>query len=153
MRKRSRLPTPIIEDVQSYDELVRILNEIEVTLFEEETDLKKGVKAINDLLATIEHLLLRVFFVGYQDWLSKPEDERKDIPASLVSMGEKVHKLILSRGKFVLEMLKEKLEGAEEKKKLETGYDLLKTPPELLSYFDEMEDDGNEEKEKEKPSE
>lgn len=147
MRKKGKIPTPIIGDVQSYDELVRILNEIEYTLFEENTDLKKGVKAINDLLATLEHLLLRVFYVGYQDWLSRDESERKEIPAQLVTIGEKVHKLILSRGKFVLEMLREKLEEKEEKKKVETGYELLKTPPELMSYFEGIEDEQEEKEE------
>lgn len=147
MRKKGKIPTPIIGDVQSYDELVRILNEIEYTLFEENTDLKKGVKAINDLLATLEHLLLRVFYVGYQDWLSRDESERREIPAQLVTIGEKVHKLILSRGKFVLEMLREKLEEKEEKKKVETGYELLKTPPELMSYFEGIEDEQEEKEE------
>lgn len=147
MRKKGKIPTPIIGDVQSYDELVRILNEIEYTLFEENTDLKKGVKAINDLLATLEHLLLRVFYVGYQDWLSRDEGERREIPAQLVTIGEKVHKLILSRGKFVLEMLREKLEEKEEKKKVETGYELLKTPPELMSYFEGIEDEQEEKEE------
>jgi len=147
VRKKGKIPTPIIGDVQSYDELVRILNEIEYTLFEENTDLKKGVKAINDLLATLEHLLLRVFYVGYQDWLSRDESERREIPAQLVTIGEKVHKLILSRGKFVLEMLREKLEEKEEKKKVETGYELLKTPPELMSYFEGIEDEQEEKEE------
>lgn len=143
------LPPPSPSDVQSYDELVRILNEIEVTLFEEETDTKKGVKVINDLLATIERLLLRVFFAGYQNWLSTPNDSEKRMPTDVVLVGEKIHKLILSRGKFILDVLKERLEDAN--KKAERGQDLLKLPAELQSFFDSIGGDEEDEAQEEEP--
>lgn len=131
-------------DFNSYDDLVRVLSEIDSIVFRERTNLRQGAKAISSLLQIIEHMLLRVFFTNYQNWLKMVKESEiagenpPAIPMDLVLTGEKVHKLVTNRGKFILEILKGKLEAEEEKE--EPTIDYLKLPQEL----DFADEDGEE---------
>lgn len=145
MPKGSKKKIKTTEEFSSYDELVRVLSEIDSVIFEEETDLRRGVRAISNILQIIENMLLRVFFTNYQQWFKEAREAEVNneppppIPSDLIQVGARVHKLITDRGKFILEILKGKLDQTEgEKETQETYLDLLKMPSE--EDFDLEED-------------
>ncbi len=134
-------------EFSSYDELVRVLSEIDSVIFDEKTDLRKSVRAISNLLQIIENMNLRVWFAYYQQWYKEArEAEMKDappppIPMELIQVGARIHKLITDRGKFILEVLRGKLDEAEEKKEEEAAMsDLLKLSPQDSFVYDDEEE-------------
>lgn len=138
--------TPPKTEFSSYDELVRVLSEIDSVIFDERSDLRKGARAISSLLQIIENMLLKVFFTEYQRWVAAVQkaassgEEPPETPMQLVQVGEKIHKLITNRGKFILEILKGKLDQAAEESE-EPSLDFLKLPDELSAIYDAEDED------------
>jgi len=119
-------------------EAVSTLNEI---LLDPSADLRSGVNAVNEMLTVIENVLLEGFFKEYEDWLqTQSEGKQNPMPQSLVEKGEKVHKLILSRGKFIITLLGKIKENQSEEQETSLSSSLFQTPDWM--EIDDAEDDN-----------
>ncbi len=107
-------------------DVISTLNEI---LLDPSADLRSGINAINEMLTVVENVLLEGFFKEYEEWLQSQKDgEKNTMPQSLVEKGEKVHKLILSRGKFILTLLGKVKENEKEEQETPASSSLFQAP-------------------------
>jgi len=119
---------------------ITTLNEI---LLDPSADLRSGVKAINEMLTTIENVLLEGFFREYESWLGSAQSQEKaePMPDSVVEKGSQIHRLILARGKFILEILSKLKEGGKEEDEYQQATSVLFKMPDWMEEEDDEDDD------------
>jgi len=119
---------------------ITTLNEI---LLDPSADLRSGVKAINEMLTTIENVLLEGFFREYESWLESAQSQETapPMPDSVVEKGSQIHRLILSRGRFILEILSKVKEGEKEEEEYQQATSVLFKMPDWMEEEDDDEDD------------
>lgn len=137
---------PLPKDVRA--ELLHNIEVLNKLLFSPNAKLRDAARAINEMLTIVENILLSAFFKEYEQWITKSGGDINELPNELVTLGEKIHKLIVARGKLVMDMMqqiKEDEEAMEEKQRStqhNTNKELFSLPQELVSY---LEDDGSNE--------
>lgn len=125
---------------------IEVLNKL---LFSPDAKLRDAAKAINEMLTIVENILLSGFFNEYRKWIGAGGEET--MPDRLVQWGEKIHKLITSRGRLVMDMLKqvrEDEEGTKETEKEKGGVsftELFHLPPALSDVGEESGERDSEE--------
>ncbi len=121
---------------------IEILNKL---LFAPDAKLRDAAKAINEMLAIVENILLSGFFTEYRKWISTGGQET--MPEKIVQWGEKIHKLIVARGRLVMDMLQQIKEDETNTKDEVTSsglVELFQLPEALLGDLgeDEEEEEG-----------
>ncbi len=119
MRKKKSVAALVPVNEQ---EALEALQEISNLVVSENIDLRYAARKINDLLALIENLLVRVYLEGYNKWLRERSEaaaqglDEPPLPPEILTLGEKTHKMLIARGKFVLELLEKLQEKTQEGK-------------------------------------
>lgn len=125
---------------------VEVLNKL---LFSPKAKLRDAARAVNEMLTTVENILLSAFFKEYEKWIVESGGDINNLPDKLVTLGEKIHKLIVARGKLVMDMMQQIREDEmrEEEASVNSSRpasaprDLFSLPQEVSAY---LEGDDNE---------
>lgn len=133
--------TTNFQDVRA--ELLHNIEVLNKLLFSPNAKLRDAAKAINEMLTVVENILLSGFFKEYEKWIVENKGDVNQLPEELIVLGEKVHKLIVSRGKLVMDMLQQIKE--DEEKEVETkapipSTNLFRLPNEVEDYLEDNED-------------
>jgi len=131
------LGSDLLEEVEKLNKL----------LFDPATSLREGALAVNKMLVLVENILLSAFFKEYERWIRESGGDIEELPQNLTTLGEKVHRLIVARGKFILEILqqiqREEAEKAGAQPQPKTPAEELFTLPEHLAQY--LEEEGEDE--------
>lgn len=122
---------------------IEVLNKL---LFSPKAKLRDAARAVNEMLTTVENILLSAFFKEYEKWIAESGGDISKLPDKLIALGEKIHKLIVARGKLVMDMMQQIKE--DEAKEEEEGHvsvpsggtlgkELFTLPPQINDYLEE----------------